>query len=212
MLEVCEDQQTGSEVFLLAVHYMDTFLSSVSISKSQFQLCAASCLLLASKFQAVVPLSAIQLAIYTDNSITPEELRQWELIILRTLQWELSVITPRAVISHLLPSLRLPHSSLCDTLILHAVSSFSASCLPPSLIAAAAVFTAEYDAPSHSLLYSLSQLTRHSEENICRVSSYLASLAGLPEIHRKDVQEERESGRPVTPKETLEVCESLITC
>merc|ERR1712126_528174 len=34
------------EVFLLATHYLDTFLSSVTITKSQFQLCAATCLLL----------------------------------------------------------------------------------------------------------------------------------------------------------------------
>ena len=50
MLEVCEDQEAGSEVFLLAVHYLDVFLSTTVIRKRIFQLVAASCLLLASKY------------------------------------------------------------------------------------------------------------------------------------------------------------------
>ena len=49
MLEVCEDQEVGAEVFLLAVHYLDTFVSSTLIRKSQFQLAATTCLLIASK-------------------------------------------------------------------------------------------------------------------------------------------------------------------
>merc|ERR1712223_1919415 len=88
MLEVCEDQEAGTEVFLLAVHYLDTFLSSTTIRKSQFQLAAATCLLLASKFNAVVPISADQLVLYTDYSITKEELVAWELMVLSALHWE----------------------------------------------------------------------------------------------------------------------------
>merc|ERR1712209_142343 len=86
MLEVCEDQEAGTEVFLLAVHYLDTFLSSTTIRKSQFQLAAATCLLLASKFSSVVPISADQLVLYTDYSITTEELVSWELLLLQSLR------------------------------------------------------------------------------------------------------------------------------
>ena len=60
MLEVCEDQQCQPEVFFLAVDYLDRFLSLVNITKNQFQLVASTCLLLASKFSQVVPLSTEQ--------------------------------------------------------------------------------------------------------------------------------------------------------
>ena len=76
MLEVCEDQQCQSEVFCQAVSYLDRYLSSVEISKNQFQLIASICLLLASKYSQVVPISMEQLVIYTDNSVTVAELSE----------------------------------------------------------------------------------------------------------------------------------------
>merc|ERR1711997_1064614 len=97
MLEVCEDQEVGTEVFLLAVHYLDTFLSCTPIRKSQFQLAAATCLLLASKFSSVVPISVDQLVLYTDYSTTTEELVSWELLLLQSLRWQLSVVTSYAL-------------------------------------------------------------------------------------------------------------------
>jgi len=106
MLEVCEDQDAGTEVFLLAVHYLDTFLSSTTIRKSQFQLAAATCLLLASKFNAVVPISADQLVLYTDYSITKEELVAWELMVLSALHWELSAPTSHTFLHQLIAKLR----------------------------------------------------------------------------------------------------------
>ena len=106
MLEVCEDQEAGTEVFLLAVHYLDTFLSSTPIRKSQFQLAAATCLLLASKFSAVVPISADQLVLYTDYSITKEELVAWELMVLGALHWEMSAPTSHTFLHQLVARLR----------------------------------------------------------------------------------------------------------
>ena len=93
MLEVCEDQQCHPEVFFLSVNYLDRFLSTVNINKNQFQLCASVCVLLASKFSQVVPITTAKLVIYTDNSDTVEELRLWEIKILNVLQWELSSVT-----------------------------------------------------------------------------------------------------------------------
>jgi cyclin D2 len=74
MLEVCEEQQCQAEVFPLAVNYLDRFLSRVNIEKSQFQLLAAVCLFLASKFKETCPLPAENIVIYTDNSISTYEL------------------------------------------------------------------------------------------------------------------------------------------
>ena len=209
MLEVCEDQEAGTEVFLLAVHYLDTFLSSTPIRKSQFQLAAATCLLLASKFSSVVPISADQLVLYTDYSITTEELVSWELLILQSLRWQLSVVTSYALASHILPLLDLPQSNTCNTLLLHAATSYSASSLPPSLLAAAAILSVKADA---SLLHRLAEITRHSEDHIERVADFLSSLAGLNGERDAEKKVEEESSRPITPKETQDVSTFLISC
>ena len=209
MLEVCEDQEAGTEVFLLAVHYLDTFLSSTPIKKSQFQLAAATCLLLASKFSSVVPISADQLVLYTDYSTTTEELVSWELLLLQSLRWQLSVVTSYALASHILPLLHLPQSNTCNSLLLHAATSYSASSLPPSLLAAAAILSAKADP---SLLPRLAQITRHTEDHIAKVADFLSSLAGLDGERVAEKKIEEESSRPITPKETQDVSAFLISC
>ena len=209
MLEVCKDREAGTEVFLLAVHYLDTFLSSTTIRKSQFQLAGATCLLLASKFSSVVPISADQLVLYTDYSITTEELVSWELLLLQSLRWQLSIVTSYALASHILPLLHLPQSNTCNTLLLHAPTSCSASSLPPSLIAAAAILAAKTDP---SLLPRLTEITRHTEEHIAKVADFLSSLAGLDGDREAEKRVEEESSRPITPKETQDVSAFLISC
>merc|ERR1712083_445781 len=105
MLEVCEDQQCKPEVFFLSINYLDRFVSAVNIKKNQFQLCASVCILLASKFSQVVPITTDKLVIYTDTSVTVEELRQWEIKILNVLQWDLSSVTTHTFIEHFIPGL-----------------------------------------------------------------------------------------------------------
>jgi len=105
MLEVCEDQEVGTEVFLLAVHYLDTFVSSTSIRKSQFQLAAATCLLLASKMLThSTPFLTSSLVDYTDSCYTKQEIVTWELFILHQLQWSLTTTTAASVLRELCTS------------------------------------------------------------------------------------------------------------
>ena len=74
MLEVCEELHCQPEVFHLAMNYMDRFLSEVRIAKSQFQLLSCVCLFLASKFKETCPLPAENLVIFTDSSVTIQEI------------------------------------------------------------------------------------------------------------------------------------------
>lgn len=77
MLQVCQECYCNTDVFLLAVNFMDRFLARVGakIPKTRLQLVGTVCLLISSKFKETVPVSGERLIFYTDNSISPEEVR-----------------------------------------------------------------------------------------------------------------------------------------
>ncbi|XP_058821164.1 G1/S-specific cyclin-D2 [Topomyia yanbarensis] len=96
MLDLCDEQNCQEEVSLLSLSYMDRFLSQVTIKKTQLQILAAACLLLASKLRepSYKALPVELLVFYTDYSITKKDLIRWELLVLSWLKWDVSTVTP----------------------------------------------------------------------------------------------------------------------
>ncbi|XP_069766004.1 G1/S-specific cyclin-D2-like [Narcine bancroftii] len=145
MLEVCEEQKCEEEVFPLAVNYLDRFLSVVPTTKRHLQLLGAVCMFLASKFKETIPLSAEKLCIYTDNSIRPHELLEWELVVLGKLKWNLAAVTPHDFIEHILKKLTLLEDKLplirkhAQTFIALCATDFTFAMYPPSMIATGSV-------------------------------------------------------------------------
>ncbi|XP_067641074.1 G1/S-specific cyclin-D2 [Eurosta solidaginis] len=155
MMEVCAEEKCQEEVVLLALNYMDRFLSTKSVTKTHLQILAAACLLLASKLRepSCRALSAELLVFYTDNSIYKGDLIKWELFVLSRLGWDLSSVTPLDFLELLL--IRLPiKSKECPDLSLdkvrqhaqaficlaakeHYFSIYSASTIAAASIAAA---------------------------------------------------------------------------
>ena len=75
MLEVVREQYSQPEVFCLAINMMDRFLCQCQIHKSQLQLVASVCILVASKIREPCPIPGKTLIVYTDYSITADELK-----------------------------------------------------------------------------------------------------------------------------------------
>ncbi|XP_015931167.1 G1/S-specific cyclin-D2 [Parasteatoda tepidariorum] len=144
MQEVCEEERCQDEVFPLAVNCLDRFLLLVRVDKSQLQLLGAVCLFLASKLRQSRPLTAERLCLYSDNSITITQLINWELLVLNTLKWDLSAITPFDFVSHILRRLRVVQR---EEVIKRHAHTFIGICTtdvkfamyPPSMIAAASL-------------------------------------------------------------------------
>ena len=148
MLEVCQDQQCQPQVFHLSLNYLDRFLSQKNLSKNCFQAMAAGCLLLASKFSEVRPLTTEKLSLYTDNSVSVAELRDWEVRILNILQWELTAVTTQNFLEHFLArsakqaQLTAKVGRHAEMLATVAVAEYKFLLVQPSLLAAACLAAA----------------------------------------------------------------------
>ena len=75
MLDIVQQEHSQPEVFCLAMNILDRFLCTLQIHKTQLQLLGAVCLLIASKIREPVPICGKNLILYTDYSITAEEIK-----------------------------------------------------------------------------------------------------------------------------------------
>ena len=75
MLEIVQNNNSQPEVLCLAMNIMDRFLCHMQIHPSQLQLLGAVCILISSKIREPCPVPGKDLIIYTDYSITAEEIK-----------------------------------------------------------------------------------------------------------------------------------------
>ena len=196
MLEVSQEC-CAPEVFCLGMNLMDRFLAKCRIQKSQLQLLGAVCLFLASKFKETCPLTSEKLAMYTDFSVNPEDIREWELLVLYKLKWDLGSSTGLDYLDHLLPRLPIPSSTnnnnidlinlrrQVETAIALSSTLYTFAYTRPSVIAASAIaialrsmtlnFTEE---GALNFLISLKELTQSSTAELEACSN--AMLQSLP--------------------------------
>ena len=149
MQDVCEEQMCEEDVFVLAVNYLDRFLSIVPTRKCKLQLLGAACLLVASKFRDTSPLRVYKLCTYTDDSITSEELLVWEMKVLEEIQWDLSAVTPYDYLEQFFARFSFSNAGAirkhAATLIASCYTDDTFFMYPPSLLATASVSMALLD-------------------------------------------------------------------
>lgn len=85
------------ETYYLAVDFLDRYLSMQrGVVKSQLQLIGITCLFIASKVEEIYPPKLTEFAYVTDGACQTEQIIEKELIILKTLNWNLSSVTVHA--------------------------------------------------------------------------------------------------------------------
>jgi cyclin D2 len=147
MLEVCKNQSTEEDIFCVAMNLLDRFLALQPIAKRHLQLLGTVCMFIAAKLKCSSNFSAETLCIYTANSISIEELLNWEQFVLQKLKWDVNAITPFDFVPFLLNKLGLlEHKSIGR--VRHHLASFISVCatefkfsfLPASMIAAGCLY------------------------------------------------------------------------
>lgn len=94
MRDVCRAEECQPDIFPLSIQIVDRFLTFVRTKRSQLQLLGAVAIFLAAKLRQTSLIPAQNLIYYTQDLITLNELRTWELFVLTTLKWDLALITP----------------------------------------------------------------------------------------------------------------------
>ncbi|KAK6029428.1 cyclin domain protein [Ostertagia ostertagi] len=94
MMEVCASEKQHRETFHLAIDYVDRFLASFQgIRSHTFQLVGTAALFLASKYEEIYPPKLEDFVAYTDGACSEQDVRTFEIIMLKELHWSLAPLT-----------------------------------------------------------------------------------------------------------------------
>lgn len=86
------------QTLYLALGYLNVYSSTHDITKHDYQLVGITCLWIASKYEEIYPPRMQNYIQVTDSSYSVQELKNMEGKILLTLNFELQIITPLALI------------------------------------------------------------------------------------------------------------------
>ncbi|KAG8198483.1 hypothetical protein JTE90_017349 [Oedothorax gibbosus] len=94
LTEVCEVYRLHRETFYLALDYVDRYLlAKPDLPRSCLQLLGATALFVASKMEEIYPPKLEQFAFVTDGACTDAQILQQELVLIMTLNWNLTPVT-----------------------------------------------------------------------------------------------------------------------
>jgi cyclin A len=108
MVEVADEYKLHDETLFLAVHFIDRFLSAMSVSRQSFQLLGTSALFISSKYEEIYPPDINEFVYITDDSYTKKQVLNMERMVLKVLQFDISSPSIHYFLKKFLTELCLP--------------------------------------------------------------------------------------------------------
>ncbi|KAJ6743629.1 CYCLIN-A2-4 [Salix viminalis] len=182
LVEVSEEYTLVPDTLYLTVNLIDRFLSQTYIEKQRLQLLGVTCMLIASKYEEIIPPRVEGFCFITDNTYTRGEVLKMESQVLNFLYFQLSVPTTKTFLRRFIHAAQASCKVPCVELEFLAnylaeltLVEYSFLKFLPSLIAASAVFLARWtlnqsDHPWNSTLehysrYSASELKNYNNRS-----------------------------------------------
>ncbi|XP_069001674.1 cyclin-A1 [Embiotoca jacksoni] len=200
LVEVVHEFNLHSETLLLAVNYLDRFLSSTAcVRRRELQLVGTSALLIAAKYEEISPPELTEFVYITDSTYAKKQLIQMEHVLLRVLDYKLAAPTTHQFL-HLFMSVHsvcayTENLALCIAeLSLLEIDPFLR--YAPSIVAAAAYCLATYTINESLWPDSLNAFTGYTMADIAPCLADLYKLYISAERHpQQAIREKYESSK-----------------
>jgi hypothetical protein len=109
LVEVGEEYKLQTETLHLAINYIDRFLSYMAVQRSKLQLVGAACMFIAAKYEEIYPPDVGEFVYITDDTYNKRQVLRMEHLVLKVLNFDLSVPTTHLFISKIIESV--PHGA-----------------------------------------------------------------------------------------------------
>ncbi|KAK9748486.1 hypothetical protein RND81_02G060700 [Saponaria officinalis] len=194
LIEVHYKFELMEETLYLTVNLIDRFLAIKPVVRKKLQLVGVTAMLLACKYEEVSVPVVEDLVLISDKAYTRQEVLEMERMIVNSLQFNLSIPTPYVFMRRFLKAAEADKKMelLSFFLIELCLIEYEMVTYPPSLLAAAAVFTAQCAlSGSKNWSKTCEWHTGYSPEHLINCSRQMVSFhqkAGtgkLTGVHRK---------------------------
>ncbi|KAK4784530.1 hypothetical protein SAY86_018898 [Trapa natans] len=182
LIEVHDKFDLMPETLFLTVNIIDRFLAIQSVVRKKLQLVGLVAMLLACKYEEVSVPVVGDLILISDKAYTRGEVLEMESLMLNSLQFNMSLPTPYVFMRRFLKAAESDKKLewLAYYMMELALVEYEMLKYPPSLLAAAAIFTAQCS------LYGFKQWTRTCEWHSNYSQHHLLECSGLMvEFHQR---------------------------
>ncbi|KAL3505493.1 hypothetical protein ACH5RR_035334 [Cinchona calisaya] len=194
LIEVHYKFELMDETLYLTVNLIDRFLTIVSVVRKKLQLVGLTAMLLACKYEEVSVPVVEDLILISDRAYSRQEVLEMESLMINTLQFNLSVPTPYVFMRRFLKAAQSDKKlELLSFFIIElCLVEYEMLRFPPSLLAAAAIFTAQCSlSGSKKWSKTCERHTNYTEDQLLECSKLMvffhqkAGNGKLTGVHRK---------------------------
>ncbi|XP_017777159.1 PREDICTED: G2/mitotic-specific cyclin-A [Nicrophorus vespilloides] len=199
LVEVAEEYKLYTETLYLAVNYIDRFLSFMSVVRAKLQLVGTAAMFIAAKYEEIYPPDVGEFVYITDDTYSKKQVIRMEMLILKVLDFDISVptaytfITAMSIANKLSDKVTFLAQYLSELALLEAEPTLE---IMPSMMAAAAIAVARHTVGEEAWSSDLEENTGYSLESLKRAGEFLVGMhKKAPGLTQQAIQDKYKVGK-----------------